>query len=302
MKIIEAIGNTPLIQLKKIGGGKIYAKLEKNNPGGSIKDRPALYMIREAIKKGDLREGMTIVEPTSGNTGIGLAWIGRALGFPVVITMPASMSVERRKMLKALGADLILTGEGGMGAAVKKAQELAKGPGYYLPDQFNNPANPLSHYETTGPEIYRDLPEVCGFVTGFGSGGTVSGVGKYLKEKNPKIQIWAMEPAESPLLTQGMAGPHELEGIGANFVPGCLNQELIDHFLTVPTKKAEEMTRRLAQEEGLACGISSGANLVAALEMAKKISGPIVTVLPDSAGLYLSTDLFEEEAHLFFSK
>ena len=294
MKIIEAIGNTPLIQLKKIGGGKIYAKLEKNNPGGSIKDRPALYMIREAIKKGDLREGMTIVEPTSGNTGIGLAWIGRALGFSVVITMPASMSVERRKMLKALGANLILTGEGGMGAAVKKAQELAKGPGYYLPDQFNNPANPLSHYETTGPEIYRDLPEVCGFVAGFGSGGTVSGVGKYLKEKNPKIQIWAMEPAESPLLTQGKAGPHELEGIGANFVPGCLNQELIDHFLTVPTNKAEEMTRRLAKEEGLACGISSGANLVAALEMAEKVEGPIVTVLPDSAGLYLSTDLFEE--------
>lgn len=293
MYSIESIGNTPLIQLKKIGEGRIYVKLEKNNPGGSIKDRPALYMIQEAIKEGKLKDGMTIVEPTSGNTGIGLAWIGRALGFPVVITMPSSMSIERRKMVKALGADLILTGEGGMGAAVQKAKELAKRPGYYLPDQFNNPANPLSHYETTGPEIYRDLPEVCGFVAGFGSGGTVSGVGKFLKEKNSKIKIWAAEPEESPLLTQGKAGPHELEGIGANFIPGCLDQELVDQFLTVSTEKAEEMTRKLAKEEGLACGVSSGANLAAALYMAEKVDGPIVTVLPDSAGLYLSTNLFE---------
>lgn len=293
MDTIEAIGNTPLIQLRNIGGGRIYAKLEKNNPGGSIKDRPAYYMIKEAMKSGELKNGMTIVEPTSGNMGIGLAWIGRALGFRVVISMPASMSVERRKMIKAYGAELLLVEEGGMEGAVNKAKEIAKKPGYFMPDQFNNPANVLAHYEGTGPEIYRDLPEVKGFVAGFGSGGTVSGVGKYLKEKNPKVKIWAAEPAESPLLTEGHAGPHELEGIGANFIPGCLDQKLVDHFMTVSTKEAEEMTRKLAKEEGLACGVSSGANIAAALKMAEEIEGPISTVLPDSAGLYLSTDLYE---------
>lgn len=293
MKLLETIGKTNLVQLENISKN-IYVKVEKSNPAGSIKDRAAYQMIVGAIERGELKEGMKIVEPTSGNTGIGLALIGRTLGFPVVLTMPSSMSIERVKLIKAYGAEVILIKEGGMAGSVEKAKELVENGAYYMPNQFDNQDNALAHYKTTGPEIYNDLKDINGFVAGFGTGGTVTGVGRYLKEQDKNIKIWAMEPYESPLLSQGKSGSHKIQGIGANFIPKVLDVDLLDEVITVKSDDAIEMARRLSKEEGLLVGISSGANVVAALKMQEKLGGNIVTVLPDTGERYLSTELFND--------
>lgn len=293
MKLLETIGKTNLVQLENISKN-IYVKVEKSNPAGSIKDRAAYQMIMGAIERGELKKGMKIVEPTSGNTGIGLALIGRTLGFPVVLTMPASMSIERVKLIKAYGAEVILIKEGGMAGSVEKAKELVENGAYYMPNQFDNPDNALAHYKTTGPEIYNDLKDINGFVAGFGTGGTVTGVGRYLKEQDKNIKIWAMEPYESPLLSQGKSGSHKIQGIGANFIPKVLDVDLLDEVITVKSDDAIDMARRLSKEEGLLVGISSGANVVAALKMQEKLGGNIVTVLPDTGERYLSTELFND--------
>ncbi len=293
MKLLETIGKTNLVQLENISKN-IYVKVEKSNPAGSIKDRAAYQMIMGAIERGELKEGMKIVEPTSGNTGIGLALIGRTLGFPVVLTMPSSMSIERVKLIKAYGAEVILIKEGGMAGSVEKAKELVENGAYYMPNQFDNKDNALAHYKTTGPEIYNDLKDIKGFVAGFGTGGTVTGVGRYLKEQDKNIKIWAMEPYESPLLSQGKSGSHKIQGIGANFIPKVLDVDLLDEVITVKSDDAIDMARRLSKEEGLLVGISSGANVVAALKMQEKLGGNIVTVLPDTGERYLSTELFND--------
>lgn len=293
MKLLETIGKTNLVQLENISKN-IYVKVEKSNPAGSIKDRAAYQMIMGAIERKELKKGMKIVEPTSGNTGIGLALIGRTLGFPVVLTMPASMSIERVKLIKAYGAEVILIKEGGMAGSVEKAKELVENGAYYMPNQFDNPDNALAHYKTTGPEIYNDLKDINGFVAGFGTGGTVTGVGRYLKEQDKNIKIWAMEPYESPLLSQGKSGSHKIQGIGANFIPKVLDVDLLDEVITVKSDDAIDMARRLSKEEGLLVGISSGANVVAALKMQEKLGGNIVTVLPDTGERYLSTELFND--------
>lgn len=293
MKLLETIGKTNLVQLENISKN-IYVKVEKSNPAGSIKDRAAYQMIMGAIERGELKEGMKIVEPTSGNTGIGLALIGRTLGFPVVLTMPSSMSIERVKLIKAYGAEVILIKEDGMAGSVEKAKELVENGAYYMPNQFDNQDNALAHYKTTGPEIYNDLKDINGFVAGFGTGGTVTGVGRYLKEQDKNIKIWAMEPYESPLLSQGKSGSHKIQGIGANFIPKVLDVDLLDEVITVKSDDAIDMARRLSKEEGLLVGISSGANVVAALKMQEKLGGNIVTVLPDTGERYLSTELFND--------
>lgn len=293
MKLLETIGKTNLVQLENISKN-IYVKVEKSNPAGSIKDRAAYQMIMGAIERGELKKGMKIVEPTSGNTGIGLALIGRTLGFPVVLTMPSSMSIERVKLIKAYGAEVILIKEGGMAGSVEKAKELVENGAYYMPNQFDNQDNALAHYKTTGPEIYNDLKDINGFVAGFGTGGTVTGVGRYLKEQDKNIKIWAMEPYESPLLSQGKSGSHKIQGIGANFIPKVLDVDLLDEVITIKSDDAIDMARRLSKEEGLLVGISSGANVVAALKMQEKIGGNIVTVLPDTGERYLSTELFND--------
>ncbi len=293
MKLLETIGKTNLVQLENISKN-IYVKVEKSNPAGSIKDRAAYQMIMGAIERGELKKGMKIVEPTSGNTGIGLALIGRTLGFPVVLTMPSSMSIERVKLIKAYGAEVILIKEGGMAGSVEKAKELVENGAYYMPNQFDNQDNALAHYKTTGPEIYNDLKDINGFVAGFGTGGTVTGVGRYLKEQDKNIKIWAMEPYESPLLSQGKSGSHKIQGIGANFIPKVLDVDLLDEVITVKSDDAIDMARRLSKEEGLLVGISSGANVVAALKMQEKLGGNIVTVLPDTGERYLSTELFND--------
>ena len=293
MKLLETIGKTNLVQLENISKN-IYVKVEKSNPAGSIKDRAAYQMIMGAIERGELKEGMKIVEPTSGNTGIGLALIGRTLGFPVVLTIPSSMSIERVKLIKAYGAEVILIKEGGMAGSVEKAKELVENGAYYMPNQFDNQDNALAHYKTTGPEIYNDLKDINGFVAGFGTGGTVTGVGRYLKEQDKNIKIWAMEPYESPLLSQGKSGSHKIQGIGANFIPKVLDVDLLDEVITVKSDDAIDMARRLSKEEGLLVGISSGANVVAALKMQEKLGGNIVTVLPDTGERYLSTELFND--------
>lgn len=293
MKLLETIGKTNLVQLENISKN-IYVKVEKSNPAGSIKDRAAYQMIMGAIERGELKEGMKIVEPTSGNTGIGLALIGRTLGFPVVLTMPSSMSIERVKLIKAYGAEVILIKEGGMAGSVEKAKELVENGAYYMPNQFDNQDNALAHYKTTGSEIYNDLKDINGFVAGFGTGGTVTGVGRYLKEQDKNIKIWAMEPYESPLLSQGKSGSHKIQGIGANFIPKVLDVDLLDEVITVKSDDAIDMARRLSKEEGLLVGISSGANVAAALKMQEKLGGNIVTVLPDTGERYLSTELFND--------
>lgn len=293
--ILDTIGNTNLIRLNNIGNGNIYVKVEKQNPAGSIKDRPAYEMIKGAIADGNLKEGMKIVEPTSGNTGIAIAMIGKNLGYEVTIVMPASMSIERRKLMASYGAELILTGEGGMQAAVDRAKELEATGEYFMPNQFENKYNAVAHEKTTGPEIYSEIPEVKGFIAGIGTGGTVTGVGRYLKSKNENIKIWGLEPEESPLLTKNVAGIHKIQGIGANFVPKVLDREILDDVVTVKGSEAMEMARKLAKEEGLLVGISSGANVVGALKMLEKLEGPIVTVLPDTGERYISTELFEYE-------
>lgn len=292
--LLDNIGDTSLIQLKKIGDGRIFVKLEKTNPAGSIKDRPAMEMIKSAIDTGKLKEGMKIVEPTSGNTGIALAMIGRHLGYEVLLIMPDSMSIERRKLIEAYGAEIELTkGADGMSGAVKKAQEYVETGEYYMPGQFDNPANVKAHEKTTGPEILRDLEDIKGFIAGIGTGGTVSGVGKFLKTQKQDVKIWALEPEESPVITKGESGSHKIQGIGANFVPSILDKSILDKVITVSGDEAIEMAKRLGREEGLLVGISSGANVVGALKMAEEVEGNIATVLPDTAERYLSTPLFK---------
>ena len=298
--ILDLIGNTPLLALKRYApGAHVLAKLESFNPLSSAKDRAALYMIRDAEARGVLKPGATIVEPTSGNTGVGLSYIGRILGYRVVLTMPETMSQERRSLLSALGAELVLTeGAKGMSGAIAKAQELLQSlPGAWMPDQFNNPANAKAHYETTGPEIWLDTEgKVDVLVAGVGSGGTITGAGRYLKEKNPGVKVIAVEPAESPVLSGGKAGPHKIQGIGAGFVPGTLDRAVVDRVITVPGAEAMAAGRALAEAEGLLVGISSGAAAWAAKSLAAQpefAGKTIVTVLPDTGERYLSTELFQ---------
>ena len=298
--ILDLIGNTPLLALERYApGAHVLAKLESFNPLSSAKDLAALYMIRDAEARGVLKPGATIVEPTSGNTGVGLSYIGRILGYRVVLTMPETMSQERRSLLSALGAELVLTeGAKGMSGAIAKAQELLQSlPGAWMPDQFNNPANAKAHYETTGPEIWRDTEgKVDVLVAGVGSGGTITGAGRYLKEKNPGVKVIAVEPAESPVLSGGKAGPHKIQGIGAGFVPGTLDRAVVDRVITVPGAEAMAAGRALAEAEGLLVGISSGAAAWAAKSLAAQpefAGKTIVTVLPDTGERYLSTELFQ---------
>ena len=300
----EMIGNTPLVRLAKIEvreelKARLYAKLECANPAGSAKDRAALSMIEEAEKAGLLPAGGTVIEPTSGNTGIGLAFVAALRGYRAMIVMPDSMSPERIKLMRAYGAEVVLTpGKEGMTGAIAKAEELKKEiPCSIIAGQFENPANPAAHYRTTGPEIWADLEgNVDAFIAGVGTGGTVSGVGRYLKEQNPHVRVVAVEPADSPLLSGGKAGPHPLQGIGANFIPKALDTTVYDAVVTITGPQAYEAARMLARTEGLLAGISSGAALHAAILEAKKPDNAgknIVVLLPDGGSRYLSTDLFE---------
>ena len=301
--IEELVGGTPLLSLSNFGKGidaKILGKLEYLNPAGSAKDRIAKEMIAEAEKSGALLPGGTIIEPTSGNTGIGLAAIAASKGYKVIITMPETMSRERRVLMKAYGAELVLTdGAKGMAGSIEKAEELAREiPGAIIAGQFVNPANPAAHRKTTGPEIWNDTDgKVDIFVAGVGTGGTVSGTGAYLKEKNPNIKVIAVEPFDSPLLSEGRAGAHKLQGIGANFIPDTLDRSVYDEIITVKTEEAYSAARELAKTEGILVGISSGAALYAAETVAKRPENKgknIVVLLPDTGDRYLSTDMFEE--------
>ena len=300
----QLIGKTPLLELKHFADAngakaRILGKLEGMNPGGSAKDRVAAAMIADAEQRGVLQPGGTIIEPTSGNTGIGLAAVGTSLGYKVIIVMPDSMSMERRLLMTAYGAQLVLTpGAEGMKGCIAKAEELAKEiPNSFIPDQFNNPANATAHLTTTGPEIWEDTDgNVDIFVAGVGTGGTITGVGQYLKAWNPYVKIVAVEPAKSPLLSKGIAGPHGLQGIGANFVPGVLDREIIDEIVPVTEADAYEMARMLGKTDGVLIGISGGAALWTALQLAKKEENAgktIVVMLPDSGERYLSAGLFE---------
>jgi cysteine synthase A len=303
--LTDLIGNTPLLEIKNYNkehakNATILAKLEYFNPAGSAKDRIAYAMIIDAEKRGALKPGATIIEPTSGNTGIGLASVAAARGYKAILTMPETMSIERRKLVKAFGAEIVLTpGSKGMQGAVDKAKELnASIPGSFIPSQFDNPANPKIHETTTGPEIWRDTDgKVDIFVAGVGTGGTVSGVAAALKKHNPKIQIVAVEPAESPLLSAGKAGPHKIQGIGANFIPGNFNKKLIDEILPVKGDDAFTATHLLAKHEGLLVGISSGAAVFAATVLANRPENKgkvIVALLPDTGERYLSTPGFAD--------
>ncbi|WP_279060042.1 cysteine synthase A [Mobiluncus curtisii] len=303
--VTATIGHTPLVKINRIlpagTGAKVLAKMEFTNPGGSVKDRPGLAIIRAAEASGALQPGGTIVEATSGNTGVALCMVGAALGYRVVISMPSSMSVERRQLMKAYGAELLLTDPaGGMAAAVKAAEDyLTNHPEAVFAGQFDNPANPEIHYRTTGPEIWEQTDgHVDAFVAGVGSGGTVSGVGKFLKEQNPEVWVVAVEPAESALLSTGQAGAHKIQGIGANFVPDNYDRTTVDEVMTVTSDDAIETARKAAAQEGLLVGISSGANLAAAAALAARpefAGKTVVTLLPDTGERYLSTVLF---AHL----
>ncbi len=296
----QLIGNTPLLDLSSLAPlqARLLAKLEGANPGGSAKDRIALSMVLAAEEAGKLSPGGTIIEPTSGNTGIGLALVAACRGYKAIIVMPDSMSIERQKLMQAYGAKLVLTpGKLGMQGAVDKANQLAQEiPGSFIPGQFDNPANPAVHKATTGPEIWQDTDGIVDIlVAGVGTGGTLTGVGQYLKEKNPEIRVVAVEPADSPLLSKGMAGPHGIQGIGANFVPQVLDTELYDTVFPVTQQEAFQAGRLLAAKAGILAGISSGAALHAAISLAQKAENAgktIVVVLPDSGERYLSTDLF----------
>ena len=300
------VGNTPLLQLERYGAYRklnatILAKLECCNIAGSAKDRVALEMLRQAEESGALQQGGTIIEPTSGNTGIGLAAMAVSRGYRVILTMPASMSEERKTLLRAYGAELVLTdAEGGMSAAIEKAEELHRTiPNSFIAGQFENPANPSAHYKTTGPEIWRDSDGLVDiFVAGVGTGGTISGVGRYLKEKNPNVRIVAVEPAASPLLSGGKAGPHGLQGIGANFVPKNYDASLVDEIIPITETEAYNAARLLARTEGVLTGITSGAALRAADMLAQRPENhgkTIVALLPADGGRYLSTPLWKED-------
>ena len=299
----ELIGKTPLLRLRGIEKAhglsvRLLAKLESFNPTGSVKDRIALAMVEAAEKEGKLRPGSTIIEPTSGNTGIGLSSVARAKGYRSIIVMPDTMSVERRKLILALGSELVLTeGTKGMRGAIAKAEELAREiDGAFIPSQFENPANPEVHYRTTGPEIWIDTDgQVDWLVSGVGTGGTVSGTGKYLKEKNPQIKVAAVEPEASPVLSGGQPGSHPIQGIGAGFIPKTLNREIIDHIICVSGEDALKAAREVSQAEGILVGISSGAALAGALQIAKREENrgkTVVIIFPDSGERYLSTILF----------
>ena len=300
--ISELIGNTPLLDITDIiakdANATILAKLEYFNPAGSIKDRAALSMIENAERKGILTKNSVIIEPTSGNTGIGLCAVCASRGYKVILTMPETMSIERRKLLSAYGAEIVLTdGVLGMNGAVKKATELShKYPDSFIPSQFENPDNPLAHYTSTGPEIYEDTDgNVDIFVSCVGTGGTLSGTGKYLKEKNPNVKVVAVEPHDSPLLSQGKSGPHKIQGIGANFVPENLDNNVYDEIFTVKTEEAYDACRVLAKKAGILVGISSGAAASVACKLAKMPENnrkTIVVIFPDTGERYLSTDLF----------
>ena len=303
ISITELIGSTPIIELSKIEQlydlqARILVKLELFNPAGSIKDRIALAMLNDAEEKGLLRRESVIIEPTSGNTGIGLAAIAAARGYRIILTMPETMSIERRNLLKVYGAELVLTdGAKGMKGAIEKAEELAANTlGSFMPSQFSNPANPDVHYRTTGPEIWRDTDgNVDILVAGVGTGGTISGIGRYLKEQNPQIKAIAVEPAFSPILSEGKSGAHKIQGIGAGFIPETLDTAIYDEIITVTNEDAFDSSRLLAKTEGMLVGISSGAAFWAALELAKREenrSKIIVTVFPDTGERYLSTDMF----------
>lgn len=304
-RITDLIGGTPLLKLNSIVGdeetkAEVYGKLEYFNPAGSVKDRIARAMIDDAEKSGALKPGAVIIEPTSGNTGIGLASVAASRGYKIILTMPETMSVERRNLLKAYGAELVLTdGAKGMKGAIAKAEELAKEtPGSFIPSQFTNPANPSAHKASTGPEIWEDTDgKVDIFVAGVGTGGTLSGVGAYLKSKNPDVKVVAVEPAGSPVLSKGTAGPHKIQGIGAGFVPDTLDTDIYDEIITVENEDAFETGRTLARKGGVLVGISSGAAVYAASQLAKRPENKgkvIVALLPDTGERYLSTPMFSE--------
>lgn len=304
-KITDLIGGTPILKLNNYIAlnelpANIYAKLEYFNPAGSVKDRIAKAMIDDAGAKGALKPGAVIIEPTSGNTGIGLAAVAASKGYRIILTMPETMSVERRNLLKAYGAELVLTdGAKGMKGAIAKAEELAQQiEGGFIPSQFTNSANPTAHFNTTGPEIWEDTDgKVDIFVAGVGTGGTVSGVGKYLKSKNPNVKVVAVEPAGSPVLSKGVAGPHKIQGIGAGFVPETLDTKIYDEIIAVENEDAFATGRTLARKEGLLVGISSGAAVYAATQLAKRPENKgknIVVLLPDTGDRYLSTPMFAE--------
>lgn len=303
--ISDLIGNTPLVELTHIEekeglDASVVAKVEFFNPAGSVKDRIAKKMIEDAEKKGVLKPGATLIEPTSGNTGIGIASVAAAKGYKAIMTMPETMSVERRNLLKAYGAKVVLTdGKTGMKGAIAKAKELAATiPNSFIPSQFENPSNPQAHYESTGPEIWKDTEgKVDIFVAGVGTGGTVSGTGKYLKDQNPNVKVIAVEPATSPVLSQGYAGPHGIQGIGAGFVPNTLDTSVYDEVFTVTNEQAYETGRLIAHNEGMLVGISSGAATYAAIQIAKRPENKgktIVVLLPDTGERYLSTPMFAE--------
>lgn len=303
--ISDLIGNTPLVELTHIEekeglDASVVAKVEFFNPAGSVKDRIAKKMIEDAEKKGLIKPGATLIEPTSGNTGIGIASVAAAKGYKAIMTMPETMSVERRNLLKAYGAKVVLTdGKAGMKGAIAKAKELvATIPNSFIPSQFENPSNPQAHYESTGPEIWKDTEgKVDIFVAGVGTGGTVSGTGKYLKDQNPNVKVVAVEPATSPVLSEGHAGPHGIQGIGAGFVPNTLDTSVYDEVFTVTNEQAYETGRLIAHNEGMLVGISSGAATYAAIQIAKRPENKgktIVVLLPDTGERYLSTPMFSE--------
>ncbi len=302
--ITQLIGGTPTLHLKRFAeecgaGAELYAKLERSNPAGSAKDRVALYMIVDAEKRGLLKQGGVIVEPTSGNTGIGIAAVGASKGYRVILTMPDTMSVERIKLIRAYGAEVVLTkGSEGMKGAIAKAEELCREYGGFIPGQFENKANALAHYETTGPELWRDMGgDIDVFVASVGTGGTLTGAARYLKEQKSDIQIVAVEPADSPLLSEGRAAPHKIQGIGANFIPEVLDKSLINRIITAETEEAFQCGRLIARTEGILVGISSGAVLAAALKLSKmpEYSGRnIAVILTDTGERYLSSEMFAE--------
>ena len=304
--VIDLIGHTPLVELNNLNKAyglkaRLLAKFEAVNPGGSVKDRAALYMIKEGLKSGKITKDTIIVEPTSGNTGIGLALIGASLGLKVTLVLPETMSVERRNILKAYGAELILTqGSLGMNGAIAKAEAMARdNPHVYIPQQFENEANALSHYETTGPEIWEDTEgKVDAFISAVGSAGTISGVGRYLKEQNPQVQIIAVEAENSAVLSGGKAGVHKIQGISAGFIPKNYDKSVVDKVITVSDDESFDIGRTLAQSEGLFIGISSGAAVAAAIKEAKKEENAgktIVVILPDNGDRYLSTPLYQQD-------
>ncbi|AWI10801.1 MULTISPECIES: cysteine synthase A [Bacillaceae] len=300
--ITELIGRTPIVKLNHVGdenSGEVFVKLEYFNPGSSVKDRIALAMIEDAEKKGLLKEGDTIIEPTSGNTGIGLAMVAAAKGYKAVLVMPETMSIERRNLLRAYGAELVLTpGPEGMKGAVNKATELAKENGYFMPQQFENGANPEVHKLTTGPEIVEQMgDQLDAFIAGIGTGGTITGAGQVLKEQYPGIKIYAVEPKDSPILSGGKPGPHKIQGIGANFVPEVLDTQIYDEVIQISTEEAFEAARNVARHEGILGGISAGAAIAAAIQVAKKLGKgkKVLAIVPDNGERYLSTALYQFE-------